>query len=176
MDDIVQQAMARWPNVPHCYGWLGLDGRGNWYLRDDAAQSAGSFSSGAPGAKGSLLQHAGLISFIQRNYMADETGRWYFQNGPQRVFVELEVTPWIWRISERLEITAHDATPTHCEQCLLDERGWLYLLTPLGLGRVHTQDMEYASQAIEANSWDVHPVQSADLPARYHYVLSPQAK
>ena len=30
MDDIVKQAMAKWPNVPHCYGWLGLDARGNW--------------------------------------------------------------------------------------------------------------------------------------------------
>ncbi|MFZ9138137.1 MAG: DUF2946 family protein, partial [Hylemonella sp.] len=24
MDDIVRQAMAKWPNVPACYGWLGL--------------------------------------------------------------------------------------------------------------------------------------------------------
>ena len=23
MDDIVRQALAKWPNVPHCYGWLG---------------------------------------------------------------------------------------------------------------------------------------------------------
>ena len=34
MDELVQQAMAKWPNVPHCYGWLGLDARGRWYLRD----------------------------------------------------------------------------------------------------------------------------------------------
>ncbi len=25
MDAIVEQAMRKWPNVPHCYGWLGLD-------------------------------------------------------------------------------------------------------------------------------------------------------
>ena len=24
MDEIVKQAMAKWPNVPNCYGWLGL--------------------------------------------------------------------------------------------------------------------------------------------------------
>ena len=42
MDDIVKQAMAKWPNVPHCYGWLGLDARGNWYMRDDSAQAAGA--------------------------------------------------------------------------------------------------------------------------------------
>ena len=39
MDDIVKQAIAKWPNVPHCYGWLGLDARGDWYLRDDRTQA-----------------------------------------------------------------------------------------------------------------------------------------
>ena len=42
MDDIVKQAMVKWPNVPHCYGWLGLDARGNWYMRDDKLQAAGT--------------------------------------------------------------------------------------------------------------------------------------
>ena len=32
MDDIVLQAMVKWPKVPACYGWLGLDARGRWYL------------------------------------------------------------------------------------------------------------------------------------------------
>ena len=45
MDDIVRQAMAKWPHVPHCFGWLGLDARGDWYMRDDAAQAAGPFPS-----------------------------------------------------------------------------------------------------------------------------------
>ncbi|MEO6353290.1 MAG: DUF2946 family protein, partial [Burkholderiaceae bacterium] len=22
MDEIVKQAIAKWPDVPHCYGWL----------------------------------------------------------------------------------------------------------------------------------------------------------
>jgi len=57
MDDIVKQAMAKWPNVPDCYGWLGLDARGNWYMRDDPAQASGHFDSGKPGSKGSSLQH-----------------------------------------------------------------------------------------------------------------------
>jgi hypothetical protein len=38
MDDIVKQALAKWPNVPHCYGWLALDARGNWRMRDERAQ------------------------------------------------------------------------------------------------------------------------------------------
>ena len=108
MDDIVKQAMAKWPSVPDCYGWLGLDARGNWYMRDDRAQACGSFASGAPGAKGSMLQHAKLIDFIGRNYATTDAGVWYFQNGPQRVFVELEATPchedcrpwsWLCRVS-----------------------------------------------------------------------------
>src|SRR6218665_3263319 len=98
MDDIVKQAMVKWPNVPHCYGWLGLDARGNWYMRDDGAQAQGAFGSGAPRAKGSLLKHEKLIDFIQRNYAVDAAGQWFFQNGPQRVYVELEATPWVWRV------------------------------------------------------------------------------
>ncbi|WP_313031952.1 DUF2946 family protein [Massilia alkalitolerans] len=89
MDDIVKQAMAKWPNVPHCYGWLALDARGNWRMRDEAAQRAG-----APGDK---LANAALVGFINRNYAYDDKGRWYFQNGPQRVYVNLEATPFIAR-------------------------------------------------------------------------------
>jgi hypothetical protein len=89
MDDIVKQAMAKWPNVPHCYGWLALDARGGWRMRDEAAQHAG-----APGDK---LNNPALVGFINRNYGHDERGNWYFQNGPQRVYVNLEATPFIAR-------------------------------------------------------------------------------
>ena len=99
MDDIVKQAMIKWPNVPHCYGWLGLDARGGWYMRDDRVQAAGPFSGGTSQSKGSHLQHEKLIGFIHRNYAFDASGQWFFQNGPQRVYVELEVTPLIWRVA-----------------------------------------------------------------------------
>lgn len=89
MDDIVKQAMAKWPNVPHCYGWLALDARGNWRMRDEAAQRAN-----APGDK---LSNPALVGFINRNYAHDDKGHWYFQNGPQRVYVNLEATPFIAR-------------------------------------------------------------------------------
>jgi len=89
MDDIVKQAMAKWPNVPHCYGWLALDARGNWRMRDEAAQRAD-----APGDK---LANPTLVGFINRNYGHDDKGNWYFQNGPQRVYVNLEATPYIAR-------------------------------------------------------------------------------
>lgn len=173
MDDIVKQAMAKWPNVPDCYGWLGLDARGNWYMRDDQAQAQGSFASDLPGAKGSLLQHEGLISFIQRNYACDGLGQWYFQNGPQRVFVELQVTPWVWRIDAPGSLTAHDGQPVQFQDAVVDELGWLYLQTTLGFGLVHTQDVVQAAQAIEAGLWRVQEVRRADLPGRYGYVQSP---
>lgn len=174
MDDIVRQAMAKWPNVPDCYGWLGLDARGNWYMRDDRAQAAGAFDSGRPGAKGSLLRHEKLIDFIQRNYAADAQGRWFFQNGPQRVYVELEATPWIWRIGDDGSVCAHSGEAVSVRRCVLDELGRVYLQTELGLGLVHTQDVAHAAQQVESGLWLPQDEPAESLPGRYGYVRSPQ--
>ena len=180
MDDIVRQAIAKWPNVPDCYGWLGLDARGNWYMRDDRAQAAGPFAS-ADGdsnaaSKGSLLQHDKLIDFIQRNYESDASGRWFFQNGPQRVYVELEVTPFIWRVNAApgFAVTAHTGQPARVQRCVLDEQGRLYLETDLGFGLVHTQDMTHAADAVEQGLWVPQELQADALPARFGYVRSPE--
>lgn len=176
MDDIVKQAMAKWPNVPHCFGWLGLDARGNWYMRDDRAQAQGAFASGLPGAKGSRLQHEKLIEFIQRNYAADAQGQWYFQNGPQRVYVELECTPWVWRIAPGGAVHAHDGTPATVVRALTDEAGWLYLETDKGVGLVHTQDMMHAADVLETGQWPIQHITRADLPERFGFIASPQAR
>ncbi|MBC7395248.1 hypothetical protein RCH10_002161 [Variovorax sp. GrIS 2.14] len=172
MDDIVKQALAKWPNVPHCYGWLGLDARGNWYMRDDRTQAAGAF----PEAKGSLLRHDKLIDFIQRNYDHDDSGQWFFQNGPQRVYVELEATPFIWRVMDDFSVTAHTGTSVEPSACLVDESGKLYLVAPIGLGLVHTQDVGLAADAIEAGRWQPETVVAAELPTRFGYVMSPATK
>ena len=76
MDDIVRQAIAKWPNVPDCYGWLGLDARGSWYMRDDRVQALGPFTGdgASTASKGSRLQHEKLVDFIQRNYECDARG------------------------------------------------------------------------------------------------------
>jgi hypothetical protein len=171
MDDIVRQAIAKWPNVPHCYGWLGLDARGNWYMRDDRAQAAGPF----PQSKGSLLQHEKLIDFIHRNYDRDERGQWFFQNGPQRVYVELEAAPWVWRLGPGASVTAHSGQAAHAKRCVLDERGRLYLDTDLGFGLVHTLDVEHAAEAVEAGLWTPEEMAADDLPLRFGYVRSPAA-
>jgi hypothetical protein len=174
MDDIVKQAMHKWPNVPDCFGWLGLDERGQWYMRDDGAQAQGAFTSGTPGAKGSLLTHGKLMDFIARNYEADAQGRWYFQNGPQRVFIELQATPWVWRLAADGAITSHTGRSAQYLQCLLDETGRVYLLTDLGLGLVHSMDVNTVAQRIEAADWLPQEVMADDLPARFTFVRSPQ--
>src|SRR3954471_3969564 len=77
MDSVVARAMAKWPNVPAVYGWLSLDRRGNWLI------------------KGERITTGALRECIARNYEAQADGRWYFQNGPQRVYVTLAYTPLV---------------------------------------------------------------------------------
>ena len=89
MDDIVKQALVKWPHVPDCYGWLGLDARGRWFMRDAAVQAAGDFAH----SRGSWLQHGKLIEFIGRNYECDAQGQWFFQNGPQRAPMATQIPP-----------------------------------------------------------------------------------
>jgi len=175
MDDIVRQALAKWPNVPACYGWLGLDARGAWSMRDDRVQALGGFASGVPGAKGSVLRHDKLVEFIGRNYEATPDGQWFFQNGPQRVYVELEVTPWVMRVGADFSVTTHTGRPAQARNCLVDEHGRVYLDTDLGLGLVHTQDVACAADAIELGRWTPQPVQADELPTRFGFVRSPLA-
>jgi hypothetical protein len=176
MDEIVKAALKKWPNVPHCYGWLALDARGDWYMRDDRVQRAGPF----PAVKGSRILHDKLREFIHRNYAADETGCWFFQNGPQRVYVELEAAPWVWRLDAQAggapRITSHTGVPASFESAWLDERGRLFLATDLGLGLVHTLDMETAAQAVEQGLWQPGELHFEALPERYAFVPSPAAR
>jgi len=175
MDDLVRQAMSKWPNVPDCFGWLGLDSRGHWHMRDDRVQAMGAFQSGQAGAKGAVLQHEKLIAFIDRNYEADARGCWYFQNGPQRVYVELESTPFIFRLDGQFTPTAHTGQTSTVLACLVDEIGRVYLHTPLGLGLVHTLDVELVAQAVEQGLWTPEACEASALPDRYRFVLSPQS-
>lgn len=171
MDDIVKQALAKWPQVPACHGWLGLDARGRWYLRDAQVQAQGPFAQ----VRGTLVEHEKLLAFIGRNYEADTQGCWFFQNGPQRVYVELEATPWIWRLSATGAVHAHTGVPAQAHECLLDEAGWGYLATDLGLGLVHSLDVPLLAQALDAGRWPLTEVRSADLPRCYGFVRSPAA-
>ena len=130
MDPIVIQAMAKWPDVPNVYGWLQLDRRGSWLI------------------KGDRIANAGVTAFIGRNYAADERGRWFFQNGPQRVFVTLEYTPFIVNTAS----DASTALETHIGQHIakisgawIDESGSLLLRWATGLGVLNDRDLATVS-------------------------------
>jgi len=141
MDEIVKAALIKWPNVPHCHDWLALDARGQWFMRDDRVQAAGDF----PHAKGSRIEHDKLLAFIHRNYAADDAGAWFFQNGPQRVYVTLEAAPFVWRLQAgadgTLQVYAHTGEAATPREVWLDEQGRAFLLTDLGFGLVHTLDI-----------------------------------
>jgi hypothetical protein len=173
MDDIVRQALKKWPNVPHCHGWLALDARGDWYMRDERIQHAGPF----PQVKGSRIEHEKLREFIARNYACDDAGAWFFQNGPQRVYVELEAAPWVWRLESNAggapALTSHTGLAARLDSLWLDERGRLFIATALGLGIVHTLDMALAADAVEAGLWAPADTRFDDLPARFGFVLKP---
>jgi hypothetical protein len=173
MDDIVKQALKKWPNVPHCHGWLALDARGDWYMRDERIQHAGPF----PRVKGSRIEHEKLRAFIERNYLADAAGNWFFQNGPQRVYVELEAAPWVWRLGASADgepvISSHTGLAARFESAWLDEHGRLFVATDLGLGVVHTLDMELAADAVEAGRWLPTETRFDELPARFGFTLKP---
>ena len=184
MDDIVKAALAKWPNVPACYDWLALDARGNWFMRDDRIQAQGRF----PDVKGSRIEHEKLLEFIGRNYGADESGAWFFQNGPQRVYVALEAAPWVWRIAgtEAVDagaspvgdgtgpvITSHTGVVADYRSGWVDELGRLFLATDRGFGIVHTLDMEAASAAVEAGLWSIEEAPFASFAERFGYVLAP---
>lgn len=173
MDALVEAALKKWPHVPHCYGWLALDARGDWYMRDERIQAAGPF----PQVKGSRITHEKLRAFIERNYAHDAAGAWFFQNGPQRVYLQLEATPWIWRLAgavPAVAIHSHTGRAASFESAWLDEAGRLYLLTDLGLGLVHSLDMELAAGMVEAGLWQPQDIAAAALPARFGFQRAPQ--
>lgn len=142
MDDIVKQAMAKWPNVPHCYGWLALDARGGWRMRDEATQQAN--------APGDRLTNAALVGFINRNYQHDEQGRWYFQNGPQRVYVNLEATPFIARTdpAQGMVVQTGAAVPS-IERLFLTEAGEAIVQAGEIVAQVDDRDVAQLFEGLE---------------------------
>jgi len=155
MDDIVKQAMAKWPNVPYCYGWLALDARGAWRMRDEAAQRAG--------APGDRLTNAALVGFIARNYLSDERGCWYFQNGPQRVYVNLETTPFIARTDPSQGLVLHTGQPLGApDEAWLTDAGGIVLRAGQVVAQVDDRD---AAQLLQAFELDGRPAAIEDVMA-----------
>jgi hypothetical protein len=172
MDAIVAQAIKKWPNVPACYGWLGLDDRGDWYLRDDFTQSKGAFAA----IKGSKLEHRKLIEFIARNYEVDEEGQYFFQNGPQKVFVELRLTPYILRVAESGDIHTHSGFQIKPDQCLVDENGRVYFSFEKKIGVVHSLDMDLIADEILRGKYVPIEIKEGELEKAFKFVKSPKQK
>lgn len=129
MDEIVLRGMVKWPKVPAVHGWLRLDRRGNWLIKDDR------------------VSNPAIIAFIGRNYAHDDSGRWFFQNGPQRVFVTLDYTPYVYRVTGAehgpLAIETHTGRAVQSVNgAWIDEHGALLLATDAGAGVVHDADLD----------------------------------
>lgn len=155
MDDIVKQAMLKWPNVPHCYGWLALDGRGAWRMRDAATQA-----QGLPGDK---ITHTALIAFIARNYTHDDCGNWYFQNGPQRVYVDLAIAPFIAHTDPVHGFILHTGQPfPTLTSAAITASGTLFLASNDTVAAVNDLDLTQCLSLLEV---DDKPVDDAYLLA-----------
>ena len=129
MDENVLRAMARWPNVPAVYGWMSLDRRGRWCL------------------EGKPVTHRRAIEFMNRNYAEQEDGSWYFQNGPQRVYVDLDYTPWVMTLDGSGGLLYHTAdTVDEVRGAWLDEEGNLLVLAERGVALVDDRDLGALSQ------------------------------
>ena len=122
MDPEVVAAMARWPGVPRVRGWLRLGARGQWLLR------------------GEPIGNEALRAFIGRNYQADAQGCWYFQNGPQRVDVELERAPWIVRADPAGWRTQVGTPLPPPRRVLLSDAGWFHFDTSIGPAALDDRD------------------------------------
>ena len=144
MDDIVKAAMAKWPNVPAVYGWLELTARGEWRIR------------------GEPIDNPSIRDFIARNYAHDDHGNWFFQNGPQRVFVSLEATPLIYRLDGSGRLQAHTgAYPGELQGAYADAVGHLFLETELGPGLVDSADStQLAERLVDGQG---HPLDDASV-------------
>jgi hypothetical protein len=151
MDEIVARSMARWPNVPAVYGWLQLDRRGNWRI------------------KGERIANAALREFIARNYLADERGCWFFQNGPQRVFVELAYTPLVVHF-EGEALLDHCARPFTPGQVLLDEEGSILIEGQGSIALLDDRDLERMVDQADA----LPRIASADVAGRFGFVTEPR--
>ena len=136
--------MAKWPDVPHCYGWLALDARGSWRMRDERAQHMG--------LAGDKVIQVALLSFINRNYEVDERGCWYFQNGPQRVYLNLEATPFIARTDpEHGLVLQTGELLARLHRVFMTETGELIVDSDGKIAQVDDRDVAQLMSAIEVN-------------------------
>ncbi len=121
----VERALLRWPNVPAAFGWLRLDRRARWWLPDGP------------------ISHAGTVEFLHRHYGADDLGRWFVQNGPQRAYVTLDLAPWVFSLDGLGGLVNPAGVVAQVRNCLVvTPDGELLVETNLGLGNIVDRDLE----------------------------------
>lgn len=156
MDQTVLRGIAKWPDVPAVYGWLALDRRGNWLLKD-------------PDGRGcARIGNAALRDFIGRNYAADARGCWYFQNGPQRVYVRLAYTPLVVR-HDGAGLVDHCGRAVQASAFFLDDEGSLLVLGPRGIGLLDDRDLARFADVAEA----LPRIARAEVAGRFGFVADP---
>ncbi|WP_290650345.1 DUF2946 family protein [Aquisalimonas sp.] len=183
MDESVRNAIARWPNVPAVYGYIGVNRRGDFLLQ------------------GHLVTHARTRGFINRNYGLDAQGRAFFQNGPQRAYADLEVTPWVYRLLDDGSLRTHCEHPVNrLIEAGSTADGEIVLVTEHGPGVLHAQDLDPLAEHLETPQGDLpsavealqqgdhnevylnlpagrprlQTLDPAELPRRFGYALQPE--
>jgi len=150
VDEVVARSLAKWPNVPAVYGWLSLDRRGNWRIKDER------------------IGNAALRAFIARNYESDARGRWYFQNGPQRVYVRLAYTPLVVHY-EGDALFDHCGNPFAADTSYQDEEGSVLISSKSTIALLDDRDLlRFAEQAD-----CLRTLNRAEVPARFGFVPDP---
>ena len=156
MDQSVLHGIARWPDVPAVYGWLALDRRGNWLVKDPGGEGFGRIGNEA------------LRAFIGRNYLADARGCWYFQNGPQRVYVRLAYTPLVVR-HDGAALVDHCGRPVRPAARFLDDEGSVLILGQHGIGLLDDRDLARFADVAEA----LPRVARDEVATRFGFVPDP---
>jgi hypothetical protein len=152
MDEIVARSLAKWPNVPAVYGWLSLDRRGNWLI------------------KGEKIGNLALREFIARNYEADAQGRWFFQNGPQRVYVTLAYTPLVVHY-EGERLLDHCGRPFAPRTVFQDDEGSVLAEGERGIALLDDRDLARYADSAESLPY----IARAEVAARFGFVPEPGA-
>jgi hypothetical protein len=150
MDDAVARSLARWPNVPAVYGWLSLDRRGNWRI------------------KGERIANAALRDFIGRNYDCDARGCWFFQNGPQRVYVSLAYTPHVvhYEADALVDQCGHGYGPG---EAFADEEGSVLVAAARRIALLDDRDLGRFAES----GTGLPRLARGEIPARFGFVPEP---
>jgi hypothetical protein len=144
MDQSVLDAVKRWPDVPAVYGWLSLTARGEWKLHPLGDAQAGGLGQG--------ISNTQILGFMDRNYADQPDGAWFFQNGPQRVYVRLDAAPLIVHIDPTLHTltTHHGKIVQHVLHWYCDETGQLYAKTDCGPARIDDRDLQVLAEVLRS--------------------------